>query len=344
MRRRVITLVTGLLLMAAVAQAIGASQEELLAQGIVALHEKEPAQQTLGVSCLESVIQNAPTSPQAGTACYQLGCHFRVDREKSLAYFRQAYVIPSKDRVNAGISIAHTLVAMGRKLDAASAFEDVAVRCPAEVRYACYRAGMCYLGESRGKAEPAPLRDKAKRLFTKSAAAGNLEAKLQLLGMRWEDCDAADPDKADWGGLISDLRAYGQDAKAPAYARARAFLMIAEHGQIDGDTDQALRYTDEVLAPEFKGCRAEQAWAMYVRAMALGELGRWTEAFALYDDIHSKFKDSDNFGGNNVRAIALYCKAHALNQLGRNDEAEAVMAALRREYPNSEYALLGGAE
>lgn len=336
-----VVIMLGLFLMATVAPAIGASQADLLMQGIAALRDKDPAQQALGVSCLESVIWNAPTSSEAGTACYQLGCYYRLDREKSLAYFRQGYGIQSKDQSNAGISVGHTLVAMGKKLDAAVAFEDVGNKFPDKASYAYYRAGMCYLGESRGKVQSAALRNKAKELFAKPVAAGNLEAKLQLLGMRWEDCDNG---KAKWEELIPDLEAYAQDPKPPAYARARAFLMIAEHSQDIGDASNALTYTGKVLAIEFKRCRAEQAWAMRVKASALEDLGRWDEAVAVYSDIYSQFTDSDNFGGNNVRAISLYYKAQALKKLGLNDECMAVMDTLRQEYPDTIYARAGGLE
>lgn len=326
--------VTVLLLTAAVTRVLGASQADLLAQGIAALGEKDSAQQALGISILESVIQNAPTSPEAGTAWYQLGSHYRLDREKSLACFRQAYGIPGKDQVNGGISTAHTLVAMGKKLDAASAFEDVGAKYPAEVKYACYRAGMCYLGVSRSEAQPAGLRDKAKDLFARSAAAGNLEAKLQLLGMRWEDCDAG---KAKWDGLIPDLEAYARDPKAPAYARARALLMIAEHSLNSDDNENALAYADEVLATEFKSCRIEQAWATFVKAGALAELERTNDAIELFDTIHSRFTDADNFAGNNVRAAALYFKAELLRKNGQEDQALAVMDELRQEYPDCKF-------
>lgn len=331
----------GLFLLGAVVPAVGTSQADLLAQGIAALHDKEPAQQTLGVSYLESVIQNAPTSSEAGTACYQLGCYHKADRDKSLAYFRQGYGIPGKDQSNAGISVAHTLVATGKKLDAAVVFEEVGTKFPDKADYAFYRAGMCHLGESRGKADKSALRHKAMDLFARSSAAGNLEAKLQVLGMRWEDCC---DEKADYAQLIPDLEAYSEDAKAPAYARARCLLMIAEHSQDISENNRVLEFTDRVLTPQFKKCRAERAWAMRVKAEALGDLGRWNDAVDIYTDLYSQFTDSDNFAGNNVRAIALYYKADALKRLGLNDESGTVMAILRQEYPDTIYAQSGGLE
>lgn len=319
-----------LVLLTAAVPAIGATQAELLAQGIAALHDKSPTQQSVGISILESVIANGPSSPEAGTACYQLGMYYKADREKSLSYFKQSYGIEGKDQPNAGISMAHTLVAMGKKLDAAAVFEEVGTRFPKKASNAFYRGGMCYLGESRGKIQSLALRNKAKEGFATSAALGNLEAKLQLLGMRWEDRGPKDK----WENLIPDLEAYAEAAKAPAYARARCLLMIAEHSQRINESDRVLEYTDRVLVPEYKKCRAEQAWAMRVKARTLEFLGRWSEAAALYSDIYSTFTDADNFGGNNVRATALYRKAEALNKLGLKEESSAVMEVLRQEYPD----------
>jgi len=325
--------------MAAVTRAVAATQADLLSQGIAALQDKDSAQQARGVSYLESVIQESPTSPEAGTACYRLGCYYKADRDKSLAYFKQAYGIRGKDQANAGISIAHTLVATGKRLDAGAAFAEVGERFPDKAQYACYRAGMCYLGESRDKADPSALRKRAKDLFSKSAAAGNAEAQLQLLGMRWEDCDS-NHSEAEWATLMSDLETYARDTKPPAYARARAFLMIAEHKLDSGDAAAALTYTSQVLGTEFKGCRIEQAWALDVEADALEDLGRWDEVVAVCDQIYSGFTDSDNFRGNNVRACALDRKASALKMLGRQDESAAVLVQLRQEYPA--YAQKGG--
>ena len=339
MKSTVMVVMLGMFLLAAVVPAIGASQADLLVQGIADLHDKDPAKQAQGVSCLDEVIRNAPNSPEAGIACYQLGCYYRLDREKSLVYFRQGYGIQSKDQSNAGISVGHTLAALGKKLEAADAFEDVGNKFPDKASYAYYRAGMNYLGESRGKLQSAALRSRAKELFTKSVAAGNIEAKIHILGMRWEDCYNGN---AKWEELIPDLEEYANDPKPPAYARARAFLMIAEHSQEIRDAGNALTYTDKVLETEFKGCRAEQAWAMRVKADALGELGRWNEAVAVYSDIYSQFTDKDNFGGNNVRAISLYYKAQALEKLGLNDESVAVMNMLHQEYPDTIYARAGG--
>lgn len=330
--------VVALLLLATVAPAVGASQGDLLAQGVIALHDDDPAQQALGVSCLESVIQNAPTSAEAGTASYELGFYYKVDREKSLAYFRQAYGIAGESQSKAGISIGHTLVAMGKKLDAAAVFEEVGTKFPDKANYAFYNAGMCYLGESRGKIQSAALRNKAKDLFAKSMAAGNLEAKIQLLGMRWEDCDNGN---GKWEELIPDLESYARDPKPPAYARATALLMIAERSLNSGDNDNATAYTDEVLAAEFKTCRTEQAWAMLVKAGALEELGRTDEAIGLFDNIYSQFTDSDNFRGNNVRAASLYFKAQALSKLSLEDQSAVVMDKLRQEYPDCKYLTSG---
>jgi tetratricopeptide (TPR) repeat protein len=331
---RQLVLIIALLLAAALGPAVGATQQELLLQGIAALHDKDPAQQAQGASILESVIANAPTSPEAGPVCYQLGCYYKADREKSLAYFRQGYGIPGKDQSNAGVSVAHTLVAIGRKVDAAAAFEDVGTKFPDKANYAFYRAGMCWLGESRGKIQSLALRNKAKEDFAKSVATGNLEAKLQLLGMRWEDCDNA---KAKWEELIPDLESFAHDSKAPAYARARAFLMMAERSLNSGQNDDALTYSEEVLAADFKGCRAEQAWALLMKAGALEEMGKWDEAIPLYDRIYSEFTDADNFATNNVRAAALHYKGKGLKRLGAIQESAAVMEKLRQEYPSCMY-------
>ena len=316
-----------------------ADQADVLAQGVSALRQEDSAQQSLGVSLLESVIQNAPASSEAGTACYQLGCHYAKDRVKSLAYFKQSYGIPGKDQSNAGISVAHTLVATGKRLDAGTVFEEVGTRFPDRAKYAFYRGGMCYLGESRGKKDSAALRNRAKDLFVRSVAAGNLEAKLQFLGMRWEDCYDG---KGEYDELIPDLETYANDVKAPKYARARCLLMIAEYGADNRDSDMALSYTSKVLTPEYQKCRTEQAWAMHVKAIALGDLGKWDEVVAVCNDIYSGFTDSNNFGGNNVRANALCDKARALKKLGQDEESAAVLATLRQEYP--EYAKLGGLE
>lgn len=340
MKRSAIVSVVVLLFIVIVTPAVAATQSDMLVQGIAALHDKDPAQQVQGVGYLESVIHNAPTSPEAGTACYQLGRYYKADREKSLAFYKQAYGISGNDQADAGVMAAYTLNALGEKLDAASMFEEVGTTFPGKASEAWYRAGMCYLGESRGKVRSAALRAKAEGLFGKAATLGNLDAQLQLLGMRWEDCDNG---KAKWDDVIPDLEAYTQNTKAPAYARARACLMIAEHSwDAGGQSDRVLAYTGKVLATEFKDCRQEQAWAMYVRACALEQLGSWDEALKLYDDILDRFTDQDNFGGNNVRAVALYCKADSLKKLGRNDESAAVMRLLRQQYPTSEYAQ-GGA-
>ena len=140
-----------------------------LAFGKQAISAEDQQTRETGIAALEDVIMREPTSSEAGEANYRLGLHYQKDRARALTYFSQAYSIANPYRSQAGISVGHTLVAMGRKLDAASAFEDVAAKCPAEAKYACYRAGMCYLGVSRADAQPASLRDKAKDLFARSA-------------------------------------------------------------------------------------------------------------------------------------------------------------------------------
>jgi tetratricopeptide (TPR) repeat protein len=104
------------------------------------------------------------------------------------------------------------------------------------------------------------------------------------------------------------------DLSTPTQRKVSELCTRSARALMAGDAAAALGFADQALALD-----ANDAWAHYDRAVALGNLGRVDEAVSEYRRAQARFGTSDTWGAS----IAIYGRAHLLVEHLRCEEAEA---------------------
>ena len=340
-------------LLALVVPVIGASQAELLAQGIAGLNDKDPVQQAQGVSILQGIRAAAPQSGEAGDAAFALARYYKGERAKKLALYAQAWNTPSTHRREAGKSLGCIRSAVGDKQGAVDIWLAVAAAYPSEKESSYASAQRALVGMARLEKDWAKrevIRGQAKLL--QDSILANRESpyywenRIERAAM---DHEEAQNEKRPWGPVIDELAEIGSDTSAPKWARARAYLIAAEGEGFQKNREGIIEFCDlalEVAKPDeakpvLSNCRTEYYRSLYEKAGAFCALNRRAEAIPLYQQIIAECKPTDNFGGlDNVEAASWWL-VKCYNNLGMAEEADEALAQFRQQYPNSRFLAEG---
>ncbi len=282
------------------------------------------------------VISVSPYSEEGGTANYTLGnlAYKSGNLDDAKDYYRKGFYSCAKVAAASGISLANLYWSQGRKAQAAEIFIRVKKRFPhtEQADVASLKAGMCYIGMAR---IDIPNRIALKKLALNFLAdSENPEARIQELGIQWEMAlDGHTP----WKEVLVKLRSFEQDnPTAPASAKARAVLMLAEQAYIVDDYQRCLDEAQEVI-DRFPEAKIEYYAALYTKAGGLQALGRDAEAITLLDKIIDECQDTWNYAGNDVRASSAYWKIKSLRKLGLEHDANVAVSHFRKTWPSETF-------